>query len=678
MKQNKTRFDWIKHLDDPEINRLIKKTGNPLPYKVPGVLKTRVLGMIGSVAEITPRFFTLPRLVIASCGTAAIVIAIVLSGLLYQQGPPAAADLECTVAFLSGSASALRPGDAAPVSLAAGDRVIPGMTVSSDTNAFLGLSIAETASVLVKQNSGLMIEQLSQEDYSKAIVMNLEQGALTADVFALEKSGSFTVTTDNLTAAVHGTQFNVTATEKSSAVSVLKGEVTVRLRLPKETEKILAELKPAEQLKIQNSLKLAATVKNGERLELHIDEHRGAIDRINTITAGIRDSAADNPAYATPPDILLELNVTMKHAVTSRSLDKAEIGLLTSDIAALGVGKQHQKPDSPQTGESVDNTSEKNVMTIDTLTENSAPPLIISTEAYEYYAKGLQLEITNPRDALAWFEKALNEEKKYTDAKIKICDMYTLLGMTAKAQAQLLEILGELDNKGQKERIAAASAFSSLASAYTQQGNLSKAKAYLLEAQSVLDKMGLKDTLPYAHVLRKQGAVYIEIPDISAARIVLQKAQHIYSGFGMTNSPENIEIIALMCIIDRQAGNVQKSLDLFQQSMAVTNSRGLDNSTVYTTVAIAGVPTLLALSRTTEALQVLENADKVFKNMGLESTKSYADLLFLFGSYYETKKDRLKAGSHYIAASDLYTQLGYTGAAKTRVRTKLDRLTQPE
>jgi TolB-like protein len=146
--------------------------------------------------------------------------------------------------------------------------------------------------------------------------------------------------------------------------------------------------------------------------------------------------------------------------------------------------------------------SEQNKKTIE---EKPRP----SVTAYEWYAKGLEVQDTNPKEAHTNFKKALDIDPNYTDALMQA-------GFTAGNTLNLFsEALGYLERaerifKGRDETKSAgyANLMMNIGIVYWNKGQLDRALEYYLNSKSIYDRLGLQNTAGYANLMYGMAMVY--------------------------------------------------------------------------------------------------------------------------------------------------------------------------
>lgn len=147
-----------------------------------------------------------------------------------------------------------------------GTEVKNGDTISTSAKSSAVIQIGETGIIALKENSSLKIDLLKFSDGIITLNTALEKGYIFNKL--MKQSGSYTVKTPAVTAAVRGTSFSVSADDKGlSEVKLLTGSVEVKHNASDKTlilaEKEMAassadDLHPAVKLADEDSAELQA------------------------------------------------------------------------------------------------------------------------------------------------------------------------------------------------------------------------------------------------------------------------------------------------------------------------------------------------------------------------------------------------------------------------------------
>ncbi|MCX5832594.1 MAG: tetratricopeptide repeat protein [Deltaproteobacteria bacterium] len=153
----------------------------------------------------------------------------------------------------------------------------------------------------------------------------------------------------------------------------------------------------------------------------------------------------------------------------------------------------------------------------------------LKLSAYEWYAKGLEVEDTDPKEALNNFKKALDIDPNYTDALITA-------GFTTGITFNLFsEALGYLEKaerifKGRNDTKSSGYTrlMMNIGNIYVSKGQLDRALEYFLNSQSIYDKLGLQNTAGYAGIMANIGNVYGEKGQLDTAGRYFRMAYDAY------------------------------------------------------------------------------------------------------------------------------------------------------
>ena len=240
--------------------------------------------------------------------------------------------------------------------------------------------------------------------------------------------------------------------------------------------------------------------------------------------------------------------------------------------------------------------------------------------AYEWYAKGLEVQDTNPKEALTNFKKALDIDPNYTDALMSA-------GWTAGNTLNLFsEALGYLEKaerifKGRNETKSAgyANLIMNTGIVYWKKGQLDRALEYYLNCQSIMDRLGLQNTADYANLMMNIGIVY----------------QH--------------------------RGQLDRALEYYLNSQSIMDRLGLQNTAGYANLMMNIGIVYWKKGQLDRALEYDLNCQSIMDKLGLQNTADYANLMYNMAVLYETKGQRDMAGRYFRMAYDTYVRSDYSG-----------------
>ncbi|HQO23542.1 MAG TPA: FecR family protein [Spirochaetota bacterium] len=126
------------------------------------------------------------------------------------------------IAFVVGSAEIIRGGKS---EAAAVNSVIKsGETVRTSTGAMIVLQVSGSANIKVHENTEFVFDSIEESGKTS---IDLKNGSLYSKLKKLSKDQSYEIKTMTFTAAVRGTEFLSTSSEKDSGIKVLDGKVSL-------------------------------------------------------------------------------------------------------------------------------------------------------------------------------------------------------------------------------------------------------------------------------------------------------------------------------------------------------------------------------------------------------------------------------------------------------------------
>ena len=270
--------------------------------------------------------------------------------------------------------------------------------------------------------------------------------------------------------------------------------------------------------------------------------------------------------------------------------------------------------------------SEQNKKTIE---EKPRP----SVTAYEWYAKGLEVQYTNPKEALADFKKALDIDPNYTAALMQA-------GFTAGNTLNLFsEALGYLEKaerifKGGNETnsVAYADLMTNIGAVYQSKGQLDRALEYDLNSQSGYDRLGLQNTAGYASLMNNIGIVYDNKGQLDRTLEYDLNSQSVYDRLGLQNTAGYANLMMNIGIVYWKKGQLDRALEYYL------------------------------------------NSQSIFDRLGLQNTAGYANLVYNTALLYEKKGQSDMAGKYFRMAYDTYVRSDYSGVWRDKALNNAKRL----
>ncbi len=271
------------------------------------------------------------------------------------------------------------------------------------------------------------------------------------------------------------------------------------------------------------------------------------------------------------------------------------------------------------------------------------------TTAYELYAKGLELQETNPKEALAYFMKALDIDKNYVHVLINA-------GFTAGSTLSLFdEALGYLTRADNilKSREATnttdyATLMSNIGIVYRSKSDLDRALKYYMDSQAIEDRLGLQNTARYAGLMMNFGVVYWSKGDLDRALKYYMDSQAIEDRLGLQNTADYAGLMMNIGLVYRSKGDHDRALKYYLDSQQIRDKLGLQNTANYATLMMNIGIVYWSKGDHDRSLKYYLDSLQVMDKLGLQNTDRYADLMINVGIVYWSKGDHDRALKYYL------------------------------
>jgi len=288
-----------------------------------------------------------------------------------------------------------------------------------------------------------------------------------------------------------------------------------------------------------------------------------------------------------------------------------------------------------------------------------------SVTAYEWYAKGLEVRDTNPKEALTNFKKALDIDPNYTDALMSA-------GFTAGSTLSLFsEALGYLEKaerifKGRNETKSAGYAMlmKRIGVVFCSNGQLDRALEYFLNSQSIYDRLGLQNTADYAMLMNNIGVVYMDKSQLDRALEYFLKDKSIEERLGLQNTAGYAMLMMNIGNVYGMKDQLDRALEYFLNSQSVYDRLGLQNTAGYA-MLMMNIGNVYG-NNGDRALEYFLNSQSIYDRLGLQNTANYAMLMMNMAWLYDKRGQRDMAGWHFRVAYDTFMRCGYSGKWRDR------------
>jgi tetratricopeptide (TPR) repeat protein/TolB-like protein len=284
--------------------------------------------------------------------------------------------------------------------------------------------------------------------------------------------------------------------------------------------------------------------------------------------------------------------------------------------------------------------------------------------AYEWYAKGLEVQDTNPKEALTNFKKALDIDPNYTDALMSA-------GWTAGNTLNLFsEALGYLEKaerifKGRNETKSAgyANLIMNTGIVYWKKGQLDRALEYYLNCQSIMDRLGLQNTADYANLMMNIGIVYQHRGQLDRALEYYLNSQSIMDRLGLQNTAGYANLMMNIGIVYWKKGQLDRALEYYLNCQSIMDRLGLQNTAGYANLMMNIGIVYWKKGQLDRALEYYLNCQSIRDRLGLQNTADYANLMMNIGIVYQHRGQLDRALEYYLNCQSIMDRLGLQNTA---------------
>lgn len=276
-----------------------------------------------------------------------------------------------------------------------------------------------------------------------------------------------------------------------------------------------------------------------------------------------------------------------------------------------------------------------------------------SMTAYAWYAKGLELQGTNPKEALANFKKALAIDPDDTDALLKA-------GFTAGHTLNLFdEALSYLEKaarifKGRNETVSAdyARLMMDVGSVYARKGQPDRELECYRNAQSLFEKLGLQNTDGYARLMMYSGNAYWSKGQLDRALEYFRNSQFIRDKLELQNTASYGVLMMNIGNVYQRKGQHDRALEYYLNGQSIYERLGLQNTAGYARLMMNTGNSYWRKGQVDRTLECFRNAQIIYERVGLQNTDSYALLMTNIGSVYLDRR-QLDRGLEYYRNSQV-------------------------
>ena len=339
------------------------------------------------------------------------------------------------------------------------------------------------------------------------------------------------------------------------------------------------------------------------------------------------------------------------------------------------------------------------------------------TAAYELFAKGLQLQDTNPKESLTYYKKSLEIDENYVSALIQsgfvagnTLNLFDeALGYLSRADkilksrkssstydyASLMGIIGVAygkkgdldrslryltDSKEINDRLGLqntrdyATLMMNIGIIHRQKGDLDRGLKYYTDSKEINDRLGLQNTKDYARLMNNTGNVYFFKGDPDRALRYFMDSQQIYDRLGLQNTADYAMCMNNIGNVYGKKGDLDHALKSYTDSQQIRDRLGLQNTSGYAMLMMNIGRVYMQKGNLDHALRYLTDSKQIYDRLRFQNTAEYAGLLSNLGFLYEKQGNQGMAGRYYRRSYDSYVRAGYIGPNRDNALKKAVRL----
>ncbi|TAL33184.1 MAG: tetratricopeptide repeat protein [Spirochaetes bacterium] len=298
-----------------------------------------------------------------------------------------------------------------------------------------------------------------------------------------------------------------------------------------------------------------------------------------------------------------------------------------------------------------------------------------SFSAYELYAKGLQVRGSNPRTALDYFKKALEQQPDYLAA----------LGEAGYTAGSVLNLFAE--GLGYLERADAlfvkragtntreyANLMARTGLVYKEMDKLDKALECYAKSRDIRDTLGLQNTSGYAALMTNTGSAYWKKGQYDKALELYGISEKIKDSLGEQKTSGYAALLTNIGLVYAGKKQPDTAMEYYIRAREIRDALALQKTDSYAVLLSAIGSVYFHKGAYDQARENYVRAQEIRDALGLADTTDYAGLLFNIGLTGEKQGNKELAGQYFRKAYDTYVKTGYTGANRDRALKNAERL----
>jgi len=279
--------------------------------------------------------------------------------------------------------------------------------------------------------------------------------------------------------------------------------------------------------------------------------------------------------------------------------------------------------------------------------------------AYEYYARGLELEYSDPAGELEYFKKAIGLEPEYREA---LGRAGLIAGYTLNRYKEALGYLSSADNAYKKNSETGTMGYAMFCRNYgvvfMDSGSFKASKTCFDTAGDIYRKLSLTNTLLYTDLLNAYGVLYSYMGDTDTSLKYYYQSRQIMEQIDKKDTMVYVKVIHNIGAGLRAKGDVKGALENFIEAAANIRTIRMEKSELNGVCLMNTGNTYIDLNDLAKGEEYLRNADRVYSGLGLNNTMRYISLCGTYGRLYEKKSQYDTAREYYSKAVSIYEKLG--------------------
>ncbi len=278
--------------------------------------------------------------------------------------------------------------------------------------------------------------------------------------------------------------------------------------------------------------------------------------------------------------------------------------------------------------------------------------------AYEWYAKGLEVQFTDPKKALQFFKNAINIVPDYIKA---LMQAGATAGETLSLFSEGLKFLsraGEIFTRRNENKSSQyANLLMNSGLVYWSKGNLDSALEYFMQSKGLMDGLGLQNSSNYAALMMNMGIVYYSKNQLGKAIEYFKSSKEIRERLGQEKTSGYAKVLTNIGLVHWRRGDKVQALNFYKAAQDLHIKLGLQNTADYSYLLL-NIGNVYAPKEEDRAIEYYMQSKELKEKLGLQNTMRYANLMTNLGNVYQQKRQFNRALEYYQRSKDIRDKLG--------------------